>query len=124
LKGVHLHVYVRAMGLIGDHAAIISLLGWMVENQKELGDIALQTGNGQRMLRQTVVATRAFCDGTDYEAAARNLVEQVETWGGWPLEEDVQRYRDRGDEQIQNTDTTSDDEEEVREGGKKIWNHK
>jgi hypothetical protein len=114
-KGVHLHAYVRAIGLIGDHAAIISLLGWMVKKQKALDAIALQTGNGQRMLRQTVVATRAFCDGTDSEATAKALVEQVETWGGWPEEEDVQRYLDRGNEQIQNTDAASDDEEEVIE---------
>jgi hypothetical protein len=111
LEGVHIHAYVRAMGLIGDHSAIISLLEWMVQNYKELDVIASQTGNGQRMLRQIFVATRAFCDSTDHEANARALVEQIESWGGWPEEEEVQRYLDHGEEQVPSTDTIADHEE-------------
>ena len=111
LEGVHIHAYVRAMGLIGDHSAIISLLEWMVQNYKELDAIASQTGNGQRMLRQIFVATRAFCDSTDHEATAKAFVEQIESWGGWPEEEEVQRYLDHGEEQEPSTDTISDHEE-------------
>lgn len=110
LEGVHIHAYVRAMGLIGDHPAIISLLEWMVQNYKELDTIASQTGNGQRMLRQTIVATRAFCDSTDHEATAKAFVEQIESWGGWPEEEEVQRYLNYGEEQEPSTDTISDQE--------------
>lgn len=113
LEGVHLHGYVRAMGLIGDHAAIISLLEWMVSNHEELDVISLQSANGQRMLRQTIVAAKVFCDGTDNAAAtARSLVEQVESWGGWPGEEDVNDYLDRGKNQIESTGTFEDGEED------------
>ncbi|KAE9369558.1 hypothetical protein N431DRAFT_346055 [Stipitochalara longipes BDJ] len=101
MEGVHLHAYVRAMGFIRDHAAIISLLQWMVKNHKELDAIAFQSANGHRMLRQTIVVIKAFCGGTDYiVATARALVEQVESWGGWPSEEDVENYLDREHNQL------------------------
>jgi hypothetical protein len=112
LEGPHLHAYVRAMGLIGDHAAIISLLEWMVKNHEELEAIALQTTNGYRTLRQTVVAIKAFCDGTDYAVAtAQALVEQVKGWGGWPGEEEVRNYLDQGNG-IRDTGTSEDEDEE------------
>jgi hypothetical protein len=129
LEGVHLHAYARAMGLIGDHAAIISLLKWMVKNHEGLEAIALQTTNGHRMLRQTVVAIKAFCDGTnDAVATAQALVEQVESWGGWPGELEVKNYLDRGNTQIRGTGNgeakTEDEEEEDDRGVNKVERQK
>jgi hypothetical protein len=122
LEGPHLHAYVRAMGLIGDHAAIISLLEWMVKNHEELEAIALQTTNGHRMLRQTVVAIKAFCDGTDHAVAtAQTLVEQVESWGGWPGEEEVRNYLDRGNTRIRDTGTSEDGDEDEDEDEEDDW---
>jgi hypothetical protein len=112
LNGVHLHAYVHAMGLIEDHAAIISVLDWMAKNHQELETIASQSRNGHKMLRQTLIATKVFCGGTDYEATAKALVEQVESWNGWPTAEEAQQYIDRGNVRIQSTDGISTDGED------------
>ena len=112
VEGVHLHAYVRAVGLVGDHAAIISLLRWMVKNHEELDAIASQGANGQRMLRQTVIAIKVFCNGLDNAVAAQDLVEQVESWGGWPSEEEAEDYLDRGNHHMLDTGAEADDGEE------------
>jgi hypothetical protein len=113
VEGAHLHAYVRAMGLIGDHAAITSLLEWMVRNHEELDAIASLAANGQRMLRQTIVAIKAFCDISEHAVAtAQPLVEQVESWGGWPGEEEVEYYLNRGHDQVQGAGAEPDDDEE------------
>jgi hypothetical protein len=39
------------------------------------------------------------------------MLEQIESWGGWPEEEEVQRYLDHGEEQVPSTDTIADHEE-------------
>jgi hypothetical protein len=101
------------MGLIGDHAAITSLLEWMVRNHEELDAIASLAANGQRMLRQTIVAIKAFCDISEHAVAtAQPLVEQVESWGGWPGEEEVEYYLNRGHDQVQGAGAEPDDDEE------------
>jgi hypothetical protein len=113
LHGVHLHAYVRAMGLTGDHAAIISVLGWMVAHHEEMETIASQSRNGYKMLRRTFLAARAFCDRTDYEATAQSFMEQVESWGGRPAEKDVQQYIERGQLRIDGEEDGDEDEGET-----------
>jgi hypothetical protein len=112
IGGVHLHAYVRAMGLIEDHAAIISALEWMVENHEDLDAIVSQSRNGHDKLRQTLVATRVFCDDSGYEDVAKALVEKVESWEGWPDDEEVQRYIARGGVRVRIDDDVGIDEEE------------
>lgn len=113
LDGIHLHAYVRAMGLIEDHVSIISALEWMVENHEDLDAIVSQSRNGHEKLRQTLIAIRFICEDTDYEDIAKVLVEKVGSWGGWPDEEEVQRYIARGG--VRNDDDKGVDEEEGEE---------
>jgi len=113
LDGIHLHAYVRAMGLIEDHLSIISTLEWMLENHEDLDAIVSQSQNGHKKLRQTLIAIRFFCEDTDYEDIAKVLVEKVGGWGGWPDEEEVQRYIARGS--VRNDDDKGIDEEESEE---------
>jgi hypothetical protein len=95
ISGVHLHAYVRVLGLAGDYDGILYVLEWMVENHEALEEIALLSRNGPKLTRRTFTAMRVFFRDTDYEARAEELVNSVERWDGWPSEREVQLYTER-----------------------------
>jgi hypothetical protein len=92
VHGVHLHAYVRCMGLILDHEEILATLKWMVDCHKELQKQNEKSANGQKLFRRTLVSIKFFLSETDHEGIARDLVSQVEAWGGWPSDDEVVRY--------------------------------
>jgi hypothetical protein len=95
INGLHLHAYVRALGVTEEYDEIISVLKWMVSNHEELNFIAQQSRNGPKALRRAIVAMKVFCDGTDYEEKARKLVDTIEMWDGWPGDYEARRYVER-----------------------------
>lgn len=92
IHGVHLHAYVRVLGLLDDYGGIMRLLKWMWKHHEALQGIALQSRNGQQLIRRTLVAMRAFLDGTSHEAEAEKFVDSVESWDGWPQDVEAQEY--------------------------------
>lgn len=92
IAGVHLHAYVRVLGLMEDYMGIISVLKWMQVHQDVLDELATQSRSGQKQIRQVFIAMGAFLDNTIYEAEAESIVESVQTWGGWPHETETQKY--------------------------------
>jgi hypothetical protein len=96
ISGVHLHQYIRCMGIIEDYDEIMFVLNWMFEHYRELEEIGSQSRNGPKQIRRTLVAIRVFCSGTGYEEKARRLVDQVERWDGWPRDMEAELYVWRG----------------------------
>lgn len=109
--GSHLHAYVRALGVVEDHAGIISVLEWMTHNHEELQTVAMQARNGTKLLKRTVIAMRAFCSGTHYEAKAKGLAKTIDWWDGWPQDSEVQLYLEHGP-----GNTVNDEEDETEDG--------
>lgn len=109
IHGVQLHAYVRCMGLVEDHDEVISTLRWMAKYHEELHKGAERSQNGIRLLRRTLVAIRVFLDGSSHAAKAKELMEEVGIWDGWPSDAEVQFYTANdmemeGYEGIQNID--------------------
>lgn len=92
IHGVHLHAYVRILGLVEDYAGIIRLLQWMSRHHEALESISAQSRNGQRLFRRVFIAMRAFLNNTSYDDVAKKLVDSVEAWDGWPEELEAQEY--------------------------------
>jgi hypothetical protein len=119
ISGVHLHQYIRCMGIIEDYDEIMFVLNWMFEHYRELEQIGSQSRNGPKQIRRTLVAIRVFCSGTEYEEKARRLVDQVERWDGWPRDIEVELYVWRGanrsksgdGDMVENEDMENNDEE-------------
>ncbi|TVY16096.1 hypothetical protein LARI1_G005399 [Lachnellula arida] len=95
IHGVHLHAYVRALGVAGEYVEIIAVLKWMVRNHEELNFVAQQSRNGPKLLRRVIVAIKVFCGGTDNGEEAQELVDSIEPWDGWPGDYEAQRYLER-----------------------------
>jgi hypothetical protein len=92
IRGVHLHAYVRILGLVNEDVEMISLLEWMVENHKSLTESSNLVNNGPSSMRKVFVAMRVFLKDTDNEVRAEELVNSIETWGRWPSEDEAQEY--------------------------------
>ena len=92
IGGVHLHAYVRVLGLAGDHDGIMYVLRWMVENHEALAEIAMLSRNGPKLTRRTFTAMKVFFRNTDYAAEAEELVDSVENWDGWPSDHEAELY--------------------------------
>lgn len=92
IHGVQLHAYVRCMGVVENHDEIISTLRWMVKYHEELQKVAERSQNGLRLLRRALVAIRVFLDGSSHAAKAKDLMEEVGIWDGWPSDAEVQLY--------------------------------
>lgn len=97
IRGVHLHAYVRALGAVGDHIAILDTLKWMVHHNQDLEPFSYETRNGLLGFRNTLTAARHFIASTTYEQEAQDLVEQVEWWGAWPTSDEVETYLRKGE---------------------------
>ncbi|KAF2738262.1 hypothetical protein EJ04DRAFT_550014 [Polyplosphaeria fusca] len=97
-----LHVYVRALGMLRDYEGLYSFISWACTNHAEITKRVLQEHNGPITWRKTLIALRASFDGglaydskrapDDLNELAKNLVQGVEEWGGWPSETEVELY--------------------------------
>ena len=96
IEGVHLHAYVRVLGLSECHDDLMYVLRWMVKHNVLLDDIAAQSQNGSKLIKRTVVALKVFLGRTGHEAEAERLVNSIEHWGGWPQDSEAQEYISRG----------------------------
>lgn len=92
IDGVHIHAYVRVVGIMGDHTEIMNVLQWMVDHHLALEEISMISGNGARMFRTALVAIKAFLHDTEFEAKAKELVNNEGLWGGWPPTIQAQKY--------------------------------
>jgi len=71
----------------------------MVEAKDELAGVIEEQRGGMRRMRLTLIAVRVFLEqGASEEIVAlvEQLVESVEEWGGWPVDEELELYRNRG----------------------------
>ena len=117
---VHLHVFIRVLGLRCDYTGILDLMQWMDHFAPELKAAANEAANGSKLTRRCIVAMRVFLercwsDGTDGaeseanmydrddEAAPDEIIDKVhniiqgnEHWGGWPTDEEVYEYCQKG----------------------------
>ena len=72
----------------------------------ELAAIEGELRNGRKMFRRTLVATRLFLEAggaAHKDTASHEIVKHVKLvvqdqadWGGWPKDEEVDQYRQRG----------------------------
>ncbi|KAH8661488.1 hypothetical protein BGZ60DRAFT_87408 [Tricladium varicosporioides] len=92
IGGPHIHGYIRVLAMAEDFTEIFSVLQWMVENHEELDDIADQAQNGRRLIRRVLVAIRTFLPDGDLAVQACKLVESVESWNGWPSDDEMEFY--------------------------------
>lgn len=92
IGGVHIHAYVRIVGIMEDHTEILNVLKWMAYNHTALQDISLNSNNGSRMFRKALVAMKTFLHDTEHEAEAKELIDNAGIWGGWPSADEAQEY--------------------------------
>ena len=109
-RPAHLHAYVRALGLLGDHEGILSLAKWMRAYNEELNASASEEFGGQRRMRNALIAMRLFlerpsadptlkyrsiyllrADGDLVELVAREI-NAVREWRPWPSLKEVEAY--------------------------------
>lgn len=114
VKTVHLHTYMRCMGIVGDHDEIISVLQWMVDNRLHLEENSSRDKNSIKLMQRTLVAARISCYGTEYEARAAALVRQVDTWQ-WPDDGDVEEYTRSSDHDEEGDEHEGDEEGDQEE---------
>ncbi|KAJ5924749.1 hypothetical protein N7466_008936 [Penicillium verhagenii] len=101
-----IHSYVRAMGIVGDDDGLLHLLRWMSQSADLLNELAGDRLNGQRMIRQTLVAIRLHLEklhpqyttsdqilvASDYKVQeAYDIVSRTVGWE-WPSNVDIQEY--------------------------------
>jgi hypothetical protein len=112
-----LHAYIRALGLLRDFSGLEELVHWMVDHQIELAKRRAMDRRGSIMMRKALTALRVFLedrwepseptrddDGEVYASfaspeqveAIATLVDRVDGWGGWPSDEEVEYYINRG----------------------------
>lgn len=97
-----LHNYVRALGMLHDHEGLYSFATWARANAAEITARAAAQHSGLKALRRTLIAMRAALDGRlharhtpvpeDLVELVKTQVEEVEDWGGWPSEKEVDLY--------------------------------
>ena len=105
-----LHKYVRALGILGDHEGIYSLVRWMVQAANELQELQDTQLNGSLHMRRLVVSLRVWLEcpsrdfvladravvlepaGEDLVQLVRQAVAEIKHWGGWPTDAEVDKY--------------------------------
>ncbi|KAJ5135166.1 uncharacterized protein N7515_004444 [Penicillium bovifimosum] len=95
-----LHAFVRALGSVGDDQGLLHLLQWMSQSVDMLKEAADERSNGDKMMRQTLVAIRVFLERrqsridtrvpSDLVAEAYDLVSR--TGWNWPSDAEVAEY--------------------------------
>lgn len=113
-----LHVYIRALGWLGDFEGLREAVRWMREFREEVGERKERDRLGGDMFRRAIVALRVFLERTwrieraidrgegvldtrlgtpadgDLVDEIRDVVESVEEWEGWATDEEVKAYAD------------------------------
>jgi hypothetical protein len=95
-----LHAFVRALGSVGDDQGLLHLLQWMSQSVDLLKETADEHSNGDKMMRQTLVAIRVFLERrqsridtrvpSELIAEAYDLVSR--TGWNWPSDAEVAEY--------------------------------
>ena len=112
-NGAELHAFVRALGVLGDHEGIWSLVQWMVQHKDELWVQVREEIGGRTRWRRMLTAIRVFLEyphldprirvdarvatemapaSQDVLTLVRTKIDEVTEWGGWPRAEEVRRY--------------------------------
>ena len=103
-KPLVLHTYVRVLGSLDDFEGLYSFSSWMTAHQAEIMAKANATQGGPRHIRRIIVALRVFLEKASKKSHKRNAalielvraqIEGVESWGGWPTDEEVEIYKSR-----------------------------
>lgn len=95
-----LHLLMRTLAKSNDVLSMVTLLRWMDRFATEINAVSNELANGHKQLRFALcVAAMAM---EDYDAArdedgkvfltALELVNKNPTWGGWPRDEELERY--------------------------------
>jgi hypothetical protein len=98
-----LHAYARALGALLDYEGIYSFTTWLSDNHEKITERVQAQRGGQDLLRRALVATRIAMEGLSAAAGSesapeelimlvRTQIEGVPEWGGWPTDEEVERY--------------------------------
>lgn len=111
-----IHSFIRALGLLGDHHGLVSLVHWMSVFEFDLDAAVQELSNGEKAQRRCLIALRMFLEGTwvdgqdddgasSDEAArapeelitrARDIVNRIDHWNGWPEDHQIDAYRQTG----------------------------
>lgn len=113
---VHLHSFIRILGIYHDYSGILQLVQWMDRFYMVINDRMLEPMNGMRAMKTLAVAIRVFLEGsrplnlgqagygtcwaTEANDAARQdiidkvaeIIKRQDLWGGWPSDFDVENY--------------------------------
>ncbi|KAF2752033.1 hypothetical protein M011DRAFT_435314 [Sporormia fimetaria CBS 119925] len=98
---VVLHAYVRTLGFFNDFEGIYSFIVWMEEHKAGI-EFRLSEHRNKRWLRRVLIAVRAGMEGKlgyrgqgapdELSLLVKNRVEEVESWEGWPSDQEVELY--------------------------------
>ncbi|KAG9244323.1 hypothetical protein BJ878DRAFT_567671 [Calycina marina] len=94
ISAVHLHAYVRVLGLAEDYEGITRVLEWMKEHHRILDERAHAVRNGEIMIRRTLTAMRVFTSGTAYRVGLEEIADSCPVLG-WPSEKEADEYLER-----------------------------
>lgn len=99
-----LHSFVRAMGIAGDDDGLLHLLRWMSQSADLLNELAEERLNGERMMRQTLVAIRLYLEKLHPQSIkgdriaseckvqeAYDIVSRTLGWE-WPSDVEIEQY--------------------------------
>ncbi|KAJ5648208.1 hypothetical protein N7490_004580 [Penicillium lividum] len=99
-----LHSFVRAMGIVGDDDGLLHLLRWMSQSAELLNELAEERLNGERMMRQTLVAIRLYLEKLHPQSVngdriasdckvqeAYDIVSRTLGWE-WPSNAEIEEY--------------------------------
>lgn len=112
---VHLHAFIRVLGLHQDYDGILKVVQWMDRFADQLHIQTRESMNGERAMRTLMTAIRVFLEGSwalddgvgddsgradeATKTAPADTIQQVfeiidrqERWGGWPSGDDVEFY--------------------------------
>ena len=105
-----IHSFVRLLGSLGDRKGVVDLLKWMSFFDPELQVKVTGLVGGPKHFRSIIIAvriivespSRPFMSRTDlgrmtdpeseYAISAKSIVEKMESWGGWPGDEETVEY--------------------------------
>lgn len=99
-----LHIFVRALGAMGDDVGLLHLLRWMSRSAGPLNELADEYLNGDKARRQTLAAMRVFLERLEHgpiDSAritsdpkvqeAYDIISRTPDWE-WPSDADVEEY--------------------------------
>ena len=109
-----IHLLARLLGVIEDKQAVLELLRWMSMYHREIEAKATELANGTRQFRKVLIAVRIIMESqsvpfisppdvtllvdldSDRAKDAKAIVEDVDVWGGWPTDKEVDEYMQYG----------------------------